>query len=93
MTFVLSYFDFYYYHSLTYINLGFTNRCRWVPNSEEHLIYVKYDGSSLNILDAQKGILTLKNPVLLEKTKDGILLNFCSFAIFSAKLSHFKFNF
>ena len=45
--------------------------------SEEHLVYVKYDGSLLNILDAQKGILTLKNPILLENTKNGKLDNFC----------------
>ena len=50
-------------------NLGSTNRCRWIPNSEEHLVYVKYDRSLLNILDAQKGILTLKTPILLENTE------------------------
>ena len=60
-----------------YIHLGSTNRCRWIPNSEEYLIYVKYQLRILNILDVQKGILTLKNPIFLEETKDGNLLNFC----------------
>ena len=69
--------DFYRYW-LTYINKGSTNRCRWIPNSEEHLIYVKYDDSMLNVLDAQKGVLTLKNSVLLESVDHCNFLNFHS---------------
>ena len=40
-------------------------------------IYVKYDRCLLNILDAQKGVLTLKNPILLENIEDSKLDNFC----------------
>ena len=67
----LSYNIFYYYYYLICVDLDWVNRCRWCPNTEEHLIYVKYDYNLLNILDAQKGVLTLKNPILLEKTDDG----------------------
>ena len=59
----------FYYYCLTCINLGWNNRCRWCPNAEEYLVYVKYDRNLLNILDAQKGVLTLKKPILLETQK------------------------
>ena len=57
---------FHYYCLICFV-LDTYNRCRWIPNSEEPLIYVKYDNNRLNILDAQKGTLTLKKSVLLEK--------------------------
>ena len=52
------------------IILDHCHRCRWIPNLEEHLIYVNYDSCVLNILDTQKGVLTLKNPIFLEKRED-----------------------
>ena len=72
----LSYNVFYYYY-LTCMNLDWYNRCRWCPNAEEHLVYVKYDLWLLNILDAQKGVLTLKNPIPLEEWTYGKLNNIC----------------
>lgn len=44
-------------------------RCRWSTNPDEPLLFVKYKeyrGSKLNILDAEKIALTLKDPFLLE---------------------------
>ena len=47
------------------------SKCRRTSSLRE------YDRSLLNILDAQKGVLTLKNPILLEDTEDRKLHNFC----------------
>ena len=74
----VSYIDAYYCHCLTCIILDNFSRCRWISNSEEHLIFVKYDWSMLNILDTQKGTLTLKIHSFLKRQKIGNLLNFCS---------------
>ena len=41
-------------------------RCRWSTNSDEPLLFVKYDFKKLNILDSEKKIMTLKEPMQLD---------------------------
>lgn len=47
--------------------LDMRNRCRWSTNIGEPFLFVKYRGHDLNILDAEKQTLTLKEPVELEE--------------------------
>ena len=63
---------------LTHINLDNGDRCRWISNSEEQLLYMKYDLNLLNVLDTQKGILTLDTQIFFEKAKDGNCKSFSS---------------
>ena len=37
-------------------------RCRWSTNAGEPFLFVKYNINTLNIIDIEKKILTLKNP-------------------------------
>ena len=41
-------------------------RCRWSPNSDEPLLFIRYDWRQLNILDAEKNAFTLKSPIQME---------------------------
>lgn len=41
--------------------------CRWSTNTGESVLYVKYDLKLLNVLDAEKKILTLKSPIQFEE--------------------------
>ena len=41
-------------------------RCRWSSNSDEPLLFVKYNSNQLNIFDAEKRDLSLKNPIQLD---------------------------
>ena len=49
------------------IILVWENRCRWSADSSQELVYVKYRRSFLNLLDVNKGIFALKDPVRLER--------------------------
>ena len=52
------------------------NRCRWVADSSQALLYVKFKYGCLNILDVNKGIFTLKDPIQLHNNEDGNFHNF-----------------
>lgn len=45
-------------------------RCRWSSDISESRLYVKYDWEKLNILDLEKKVLTLKNPVKLDNSSN-----------------------
>ena len=51
---------------LVHCSLDYSGRCRWSTNSDEPLLFVKYDGNQLNILDVEKKVLTLKNSIQTE---------------------------
>mgnify|MGYP000962709903 CR=1 FL=1 len=40
--------------------------CRWTTNADEPLLFVKYDGKLLNILDVERNTFILKSVVHLE---------------------------
>ena len=42
-------------------------RCRWSTHPDEPLLFVKYDWSLLNFLDAEKKALILEEPVEIEE--------------------------
>ena len=50
--------------------LDFYARCRWSPNAGEPLLFVKYSGLLLNILDTEKKTAILKDPVEIEEGED-----------------------
>ena len=52
-----------------------SNHCRWTADLSEELLYVKYNRSSLNILDVNKNSFILKDPVELEKITNGNFSN------------------
>ena len=58
----------FYINNTTYItsNVDAFHRCRWSINSGEPALFVKYGTSKLNVLDAEKKTLTLKNEVELD---------------------------
>ena len=41
--------------------------CRWSTNIGEPLLFIKYDGSQLNILNVEKKTLALKVPIKLDR--------------------------
>ena len=43
------------------------NRCLWSTNPSEQLLYIRYMGSNLNILDVQKGKFTLNEPIRIDE--------------------------
>ena len=53
----------YSYH----VSLDGSGRCRWGPNTDEPLLFIKYNETQLNILDVEKKILTLKDPIQMDK--------------------------
>ena len=42
-------------------------RCRWNTNPDEFLLFIKYSRSKLNILDAEKKVMTLKESLQLNR--------------------------
>ena len=63
-------------------SLDCVGRCRWSSHPDEPLLFVKYDGSLLNILDTEKKAFILKSPIEIES--DG---NYNRFFIFNLLLS------
>ena len=66
-------------------SLDYAGRCRWSTNTGESLLFVKYDDNILNILDVDKQVFILKEPVQLDPGN-------CSsrnFALFSLRWSLF----
>ena len=53
------------YSSGTYSS-DYYGRCRWSINTGESLIFVKYDMNKLNIIDTEKKVLTLKQPLQVD---------------------------
>lgn len=50
------------------------NRCLWIPIAEQPILFVKFGGGKLNLLNTEKNTLVLKSGVQLEK--DGKLFNY-----------------
>lgn len=47
-------------------SLDLKGRCRWSRNLGEPILVVEYNYNKRNILDVEKKILTLKNPISLD---------------------------
>lgn len=61
-----------------------TGRCRWSTNTDEPLLFVKSGSNKLDILDAEKKVLTLKKSISfgscnLSKSLFSLFLTFYSF--------------
>lgn len=46
------------------------NRCRWSSNPADPFLFVKYEANQLNIIDAERQSLTLKEAIQLEFYRD-----------------------
>ena len=56
--------------------LDLYERCKWSTNTDEPLLFVKYDMRYLNILDVEKKTLALKDPIQMDLGKWGYFLPF-----------------
>ena len=62
----------FYHNFLTALKFSYSynnyslDGCRWSPNTEEPLLFVKYDQHRLNILDVEKKAFILKEPIQTE---------------------------
>lgn len=45
------------------------SRCKWSANAGEPLLFVKYDGDQLSIIDTQKQTFALKRPIQIERDR------------------------
>ena len=45
------------------------SRCKWSSNHDEPLLFVRFDDNNLNIVDFEKDVLSLKNPIKTDKSK------------------------
>ena len=66
--------------------LDYVGRCRWSTNADESLIFAKFDENKLNILDAEKKVLTLKRSVQLDNQRNFsyiLFFLFCEFKFFA----------
>ena len=54
-----------------FLNWGDSNKCRWISNVSESLLFITYDWRLLNILDFEKNVQELKAPIKLD---NGILI-------------------
>lgn len=52
---------------MKYILLDDSGRCRWSTNSGEPILFTKYENNRLNILDIEKKVSLLKEPIQFEK--------------------------
>ena len=48
------------------MSLDFTGRLRWSTNAGEPLLFMKYSGNKLNLLDVEKKALTLNEAISLD---------------------------
>ena len=80
---------FLYSNNCTLDSVG---RCRWNPNPDEPLIFVKYDFRHLNILDAVKKALILKGPIQIESKGKRSTFGFTIFLIIYLKFFFFSLS-
>ena len=62
--------------------LDLYERCKWSTNTDEPLLFVKYDMRYLNILAVEKKALTLKDPIQMDLGQGAIFYLF-TFDVFT----------
>lgn len=63
---IMNLLNFFFYF-LLFLSLEGMGSCRWSTNIGEPLLFIKYDGSQLNILGVEKKTLALKVPIKLDR--------------------------
>ena len=73
---------------MKYILLDDSGRCRWSTNSGEPILFTKYENNRLNILDIEKKVSLLKEPIQFEKEGNcGLQIKFEAIKLISISIS------